>query len=508
MPAMALDRTESILTESSLSTVVDAVVRRTEDGYRIASARGSIDFRRDGLGFEVTDRSGEPPVNDKLSVLPDAGSEKADPWATLGRHATPYAMDHTAQFLDSILAPDLAILHTPSHRFHGNAGEHGSFGITQSRAPFIAAGPGIVARCLVPEHLRMIDVAPTLAALLGCPQIDGFDGVGAKRSGVRLSVQDGTERHELLDPDGRPDHVVVFLMDGTNNNALHAAVDDGAAPTIAAMIERGTSYRDGLIASLPTATLANHTTSMTGVHPGRSGIFHNTWFDRAQAKTVDLLQLEQMMRACDHLRPDVETVHEALHRARPQARSVSAFEYADRGADWSTWAEFRAGNSLSSPDEQERRRHRHTEFGEIPKYRYMSVIDAQSVHHALRFWDGSNGEPPDFTFINFSLTDDIGHFDGPHGDMTRAAIADTDARIGQMLDAIESAGRLDRTATVVYADHGMQTMAEGKPVDLSAILRHEGIPHRMLDAQYVYLECAPCRSTRPNPFSPTRHSKP
>ena len=333
----------------------------------------------------------------------------------------------------------------------------------------------------------MIDVAPTLSALLGCPPIAGVDGSGNPRDGIRLAVQDGTERSELLDPDERPEHVVVFLMDGTNNNALHAAVADGEAPAIASLMERGTAYRGGLIASLPTVTLANHTTSMTGVHPGRTGIVHNTWYDRSRDTTVDLLQLESMMRACDHLQPGIETVHEALHRSRPDARSVSAFEYADRGADWSTWAEFRAGRSVSSPPESERRRHRHAEFGQVQKYRYMSVIDAQSVHHAQSFWDGSNGAPPDFTFVNFSLTDEIGHFNGPHGDMTRAAITETDARIGQLLDAVDAAGKLDRTAAVVYADHGMQQVAEGEPTDLGAVLRGEGIAHRMLDEQLVYL---------------------
>jgi len=488
MPAMTLERTESVLTDPGLESLVDAVVRKTEAGYRIASARGSIDYRRDGDGFKVVSRDGEPPVNDTVADRPDAAAELANPWATLGDHATPYAFDHTAQFLDSDLAPDLAVLHTPTHRFHGNAGEHGSLGITQSRAPFIAAGPGIVNRGVVDEHMRMIDVAPTLAALLGCEKIDGVDGVGSPRSGLRLAVQDGNERTEMLDPGERPDHVVVFLMDGTNNNALHAAIAEGMAPNIAALAERGAAYRRGLIASLPTATLANHTTSMTGVHPGRSGILHNTWYDRSCGKSVDLLQLESMMRACDHLRTDVETVHEALHRNRPHARSVSAFEYADRGSDWSTWAEFRAKRSVSSPGEDERRRHRHPEFGREPKYRYMSVIDAQSVHHAQRFWDGSMGEPPEFTFVNFSLTDDIGHFRGPHSEMTRAAITDTDARIGQLLEAVEASGRLDRTTVVVYADHGMQQTAEGEPHDLSAVLRNEGIGHRMVDAQYVYLD--------------------
>jgi len=488
MPAMPLDKTESVLTDANLESLVDAVIRKTEDGYRIASARGSIDYRRDGSGFEVTSRQGRSPVNDTIADRPDANSEQADPWATLGDHATPYAFEHTAQFLDSDLAPDLAVLHTPSHRFHGNSGEHGSLGITQSRAPFIAAGPGVISRGIVDEHMQMIDVAPTLAALLGCPRIDGADGIGAPRSGLRLAVQDGSERSEMLDPDQRPDHVIVFLMDGTNNNALHAAIAEGAAPNIAALAERGTAYRNGLIASLPTATLANHTTSMTGVHPGRSGILHNTWYDRSCDKSVDLLQLESMMRACDHLRPDVEPVHEALHRSNPNAKSVSAFAYADRGSDWSSWAELKAKRAMSSPGDEERRRHRHAEYGREPKYRYMSVIDAQSAHLAQQFWDGSMGDPPEFTFVNFSLTDEIGHFAGPHGDMTRAAITDTDARIGQLLEAVEASGELDRTAAVVYADHGMQQTAVGEPFDLSAVLRDEGIGHRMVDAQYVYLD--------------------
>ncbi len=484
---MPLDRAQSVLTDSALESLVDAVVLKTDDGYRAASARGSIDFRRDDDGFEVTGQTGEPPINDTLDDRPDVASEMAGQSDTLGAQATPYAFDHIAQYLDSRQAPDLAILHTPSHRFHGNSGEHGSIGITQSRAPFIAAGPGVLPRGSVNEHLRMVDVAPTLAALLGCPPIDGIDGRGQTRSGLRLAVQDGLERSEALDPDSKPEHVVVFLMDGTNNNALYSAMEAGQAPTIQSLVDRGVAYRDGLIASLPTATLANHTTSMTGVHPGQSGVLHNTWHDRDLGEDIDLLKLEAMMRACDHLRSDAETVHEALHRIRPDAVSVSAFEYADRGADWSTWAEFRAGRSVKSPGSEERRRHRHPDFGRHPKYRYMSVIDAQSVHHAQLFWDGSMGEPPDFTFVNFSLTDEVGHLDGPHGDMTRAAIAETDARIGQMLDVIDAARKLDRTTAVVYADHGMQQVAEGQPVDMSSALKSEGVAHRMLDAQYVYL---------------------
>ncbi len=45
------------------------------------------------------------------------------------------------------------------------------------------------------------------------------------------------------------------------------------------------------MASLPTATLANHTTAITGAHPGHSGVLHNAWVDRAPRVHVDLLDL-------------------------------------------------------------------------------------------------------------------------------------------------------------------------------------------------------------------------
>ena len=39
----------------------------------------------------------------------------------------------------------------------------------------------------------------------------------------------------------------------------------------------------------------------------------------------------------------------------------------------------------------------------------------------------------------------------------------------------------------MLGDHGMQTTAEGEPVDLSPLLRAASIDHLMVDGQYVYL---------------------
>lgn len=484
-----LSLAEEVLTDSGLDQEVDTVLRRTATGYRAASSRGSVDFTRAADDtIEILAETGDHPLLDeRTDQRTSVEVETGDPWARLGDHPTPHAMASVAQYFDSRHAADLIILHAPTHRFHGNVGEHGSLATTQARAPFIAAGPGIVAQGVVDAHIRTVDIAPTLAALLGCATIDGVDGLGRPRSGTRLRVQDGDEAAALIDPDTLPDHVVLFLWDGCNPQALHAAAESGDAPRIAELITRGTSYRHGAYASLPTATLANHSAATTGVLPGRSGILHNTWYDRSSEHVVDLLDFRQMITARQHLRNDIETIHETLHRNEPDAISVATYEYGDRGADWSSYLQMSSGGAQGALSDEARRRHRSTDFMGIPEFRNYSVYDAQSVADAKHCWSGALGALPRFSWFTLNLTDSVGHYGGPHSEIGRAAIRDTDARMGEIIDEIERRGVLDRTAIVMCADHGMQTTAEGDPVDLSVPLRNAGLDHVMLDAQYLYL---------------------
>lgn len=484
-------RAEEVLTDEAMATLVDSILRRTEDGgYRAASSRGSVEFVREVDGsFTITDQAGAHPLaNVDTDARLEVDDETGDPFAGLGDHATPNAFESIAQYFDSPHAPDLVVLHAPTHRVHNNVGEHGSLATTQARAPFMAAGPGIVARGIVDEHLRTVDVAPTIVALLGCPEIDGNDGLGRPRSDIHLKVQDGDAQTALLDPETRPEHVVVFLWDGCNPQALHAAATRGDAPNIARLIERGTSYRHGAFASLPTATLANHMTENTGVFPGRSGVLHNTWYDRERDQVVDLLDVRQMINARDYIRDDIETVHEALKRNEPDALSVATYEYADRGADWSSFARMAAGEAQGPMSEEDRRRHRSTEYMGVPAYRNYSMFDAQSVADARHCWSGALGGLPRFSWFTLNLTDSIGHEAGAHSEMGHAAIRDTDARMGEIIEAIEAQGVLDQTAIIMCADHGMQTIGEGEAVDVSGPLRDAGVDHHLLDAQYIYLQ--------------------
>ena len=118
-------------------------------------------------------------------------------------------------------------------------------------------------------------------------------------------------RTDVLDPAaGRPAHVVGFLFDGVNPNVLYAMAAAGEAPNVARLIEMGTAYEWGAMAGLPTVTLANHTSILTGRLPGHHGILHNAWFDRATGEQVITNSQATWPWAMEHLTPGVESLHD------------------------------------------------------------------------------------------------------------------------------------------------------------------------------------------------------
>jgi len=131
--------------------------------------------------------------------------------------------------------------------------------VVQARAPWVIAGKGVANLGVVPRAARLVDVAPTVASLLGCaPRSDGR----------YLSRQDGVVRDDVLDPAERPRHVVGFLFDG------------GPIPTCSTRWPRGprrpncgSADRDGhrvrarRDGRAPTVTLANHTSILTARTP-------------------------------------------------------------------------------------------------------------------------------------------------------------------------------------------------------------------------------------------------
>jgi phosphonoacetate hydrolase len=483
----AVDDALDVLLDDRLEPIVDMVLTRRDGRYEALTAEGRVAFRRaaEPGDWDVLVTEGTDPLADQSTArFTPLADEQAHRHPTRSVNAYPHAYDHIAQLFDSPAAPDLCVLHSASHNWAdqgGHLGEHGSLGLVQSRAPLVFAGKGVKSGGLVPKSARLVDVAPTIAALLGCaPRADGR----------YLATQDGDVLTDLLDPSERPGQVVGFLFDGTNANVLYDMAARGEAPNVARLIEMGTAFGHGAIASLPTVTLANHTTILTGTHPGHHGILHNAWYDRVQAAQIITNSSATWPTAMDHLVSGTESIHDAVHRTWPDAFTASVNEPCDTGANYSTFDFFRRGEVPPIPRSPEGLPHTTERFVRPSKdYAWSSVVDHMGVEQATGILSGHYRDVdyplPRFLWCNFTLTDAAMHEGGPYSEMAAASVRDSDARLGEVLAALERSGAIDDSAFMLVADHGMEESDPSCTGDWDVALRQAGLEFR--DEGYGFL---------------------
>lgn len=467
-----------VLLHPSLEPIVELVLVRDGDAIEAHAIDGRVRFDRDGIVLEADGRNplGDQATDRFVGLPSEVGS--LQPERTVNSY--PFAYEQAAQVFDHPAAPDLCVIHTAAHNWAdqgGHVGEHGSLDVVQSRAPFIIAGAGVPALGRLPQACKLVDVAPTVLALMG----------GA------LERTDGTVLVDVIDADAAaPEQVIGFLWDGCNPNVLYDAADRGEAPNVARLMAMGATFVHGAMASLPTVTLANHTSVLTGLHPGHHGILHNAWFDRATGQQVITNSPATWHEASSWLFPGVETIHHAVHRMWPDACTASINEPTDAGADFSTFDFVRRGIALERPPAPEELPNADQRFVRpVKEYRWSSRVDHTTVQQFLGLWSGeymgSDWPLPKFTWCNFSLTDAAFHEGGPHSDIAMASIRDTDARLGEILAGVEQAGVWDSTAFFLVADHGMEQTKPGVSGDWGPALREAGIAHRDEAFGFIYL---------------------
>jgi predicted AlkP superfamily pyrophosphatase or phosphodiesterase len=188
----------------------------------------------------------------------------------------------------------------------------------------------------------------------------------------------------------------------------------------------------------------------------------------------------------------VETIHDAVHRSRPGAVSISINEPCDVGADFSVFELLRRGEAVDRAPRPEDLPDATQRFVRPSKdYEWSSRIDHTAVEQFRGIWSGTyrgrSWERPTFSWVNFTLTDAAFHEGGPYSEIAAASVRDTDARIGHVVEAVERSGSLDETAFVVVADHGMQLADVTVAGDWDASMRAAGIDVRDEGYGFVYL---------------------
>jgi len=472
------DRALEVLLGDDLAEVVDLVLLAREGAIEAHARGGSVGFTADGRRWV---KGRDPIARQDVNTFTPLDGELAGRRPGNDANSYPYAYPSVAQLFEDPRAPDLAVVHTPAHNWEergGHRGEHGSLDLVQSRAPLILSGAGVRRHGRIDAHARMIDVAPTLAALAGV----------APHDGTMLRRQDGRVLSEALDPNERPERVVAFLWDGTNANVLHALADAGELPNIERLMAGGTTFSHGLIASFPSVTLANHTTALTGVHPGRHGVLHNAYFDRANERQIITNAPQTWHLARDEISPNVETIFEAIARSG-LGFAAAVDEPADRGASYSTFDFLRRGEvkeiegALPDPTQI---RGATQEFVNLKReYAWSSSADTIAVLQAQQLWREEHGPRPVFMWINLILPDAGNHAGGPYSDIGHAALKDTDRRMGEILDTMDWGS--GKTAFVLLADHGMEESDPDCKGDFDEALTRAGIPFRDEAYGFIYL---------------------
>ena len=488
------------LLDVALEPIVEMVLTHHDGVYEARAIDGFVRFARQptdrGWAFEVKETEGRNPIGDQaVDRFAGLESELANRFPPRRDNAYPHAYEQISQLFDATHAPDLCVIHTAAHNWEdhgGHRGEHGSLAVVQARAPFIAAGKGVRNLGMVDRAARLVDVAPTICTLLGTAPVSGRSLNGTVHDDMLLARQDGEALVDLLDPLERPSHVVAFLLDGANPNVLYAMAARGEAPNVARLMEMGSTLRFGAMAGLPTVTLANHTSNLTGAYPGHHQVLHNAWYDRHGAQQVITNSPLHWPTAMQWLADGTETIHSAVHRTWADAFSASINEPCDVAADYSTFDFFRRGEIPPIPQSPEGLPHVTERFVRpIKEYGWASVVDHLAVEQAVGIWEGHYRDvtypAPRFMWVNFTLTDTAFHAGGPHSDVGAAAVRDTDARIGDILAAVERAGAFDDTAFLLVADHGMEETDPEVTGDWDVALRDAEIPFRDEGYGFVYL---------------------
>jgi ectonucleotide pyrophosphatase/phosphodiesterase family member 5 len=224
--------------------------------------------------------------------------------------------------------------------------------------------------------------------------------------------------------------VILISVDGLRADYLAR----GLAPHITALAAGGASA--AMRPSFPSLTFPNHYTLVTGLRPDRHGIVNNNMEDPALGKFA----LSNRDAVSDRRWWDAaEPVWVTAERAGIKTATMfwPGSEAPIRGVRPTNWLTFDG-----------------------------KLLNADRVKQVLAWLDAP--ARPGLVTLYFDSVDHDGHEFGPEAAQTNAALAEVDARIGDLVAGLKARGIVANI--VLVADHGMAAVARERTVLLADIL--------------------------------------
>ncbi|MFA6220360.1 MAG: ectonucleotide pyrophosphatase/phosphodiesterase [Erythrobacter sp.] len=245
---------------------------------------------------------------------------------------------------------------------------------------------------------------------------------------------------------------ILISIDGFRSDYL----DRGITPNLTRLAADGAA--GPMRPSFPTKTFPNHYTLVTGLRPDRNGIAGNSMID--PRRPGQLFSLSDARQTLDPFWwSEAEPVWITAERAG--IRTATMFwpgsEVPFAGIRPSDWLRFdqNIGN----------------------RQRVRSVIDWLRRPAAIR---------PALITLYFDTVDTAGHRFGPESEEVNAAIAEVDARIGELVQGLAELGQAANF--VVVADHGMRQTDAARVIQLDDFIDRES---------YVAVETGPYAAIEP-----------
>lgn len=245
---------------------------------------------------------------------------------------------------------------------------------------------------------------------------------------------------------------ILVSIDGFRTDYL----DRGITPNLSALAAQGAT--GPMRPSFPTKTFPNHYTVVTGMRPDRNGISGNNMID--PRRPGQMFSLGDSRQALDPFWwSEAEPIWITAERAG--IRTATMFwpgsEVPFEGTRPSDWLRF--DQNISNAQ------------------RVRTVIDWLRRPEAIR---------PALVTLYFDTVDTAGHRFGPDSEQVNAAIADVDARIG---DLVKEIGELGQAANfVILADHGMRQTDGSRVIQLDDFIDRES---------YIAVEVGPYAAIEP-----------
>ena len=211
-----------------------------------------------------------------------------------------------------------------------------------------------------------------------------------------------------------PEHVILIGVDGMGSEGVAAMRKAGRIPNLDALMKRGT-WTLKARAVMPTVSSPNWASAVMGAGPEEHGITSNAW-------ERNKLTITPVCKGSEEIFPTLVSVWRG---ARPKAKIAVIHDWDGFGR----LVEKSAANLVE-----------HVKGGA-----------RKTMDRAVSYW---KSERPELLVVHLDDVDHAGHEHTWGSAKYLDAIAEADAQIGDMVNAVKEAGKLERTLFVVVADHG------------------------------------------------------